>query len=188
MKTLRAAFLEALVGEDPTRFKFVDETGVNLTYCRRYGRALAGGRVRQGAPLHSGASVTVIGALTVKGLEAVMTVEGALNQEVFATYLDQVLGPTLAAGDVVVLDNLPVHKVAGMRQRIEAYGARMLFLPPYSPDFSPIENGWSKLKIWLRTAQARTREALSEALQTAVNWISAQDAQNWFAHCGYHVH
>jgi transposase len=185
---LRGAFLEAVQGEDFTRFKFVDEAGVNLTYTRRYGRAVGGRRVRQGVPLHGGPNVTVVGALSVKGLEAVMTLDGALNQDSFAAYLDQVLGPGLRPGDVVVLDNLRVHKVAGMRERIEACGARVLFLPPYSPDFSPIENGWSKFKTSLRTAQARTREALDEAIGAAMKWISADDAQNWFAHCGYHVH
>jgi transposase len=130
----------------------------------------------------------VVGALSVNGLEAVMTLNGALNQDSFAAYLDEVLGPGLRPGDVVVLDNLRVHKVAGLRERIKACGARVLFLPPYSPDFSPIENGWSKIKTWLRTAQARTREALDEAIGAAMKWISANDAQNWFAHRGYHVH
>lgn len=185
---MRGAFLEAIQGEDFTRFKFVDEAGVNLTYTRRYGRAMGGRRVRQSVPLHGGPNVTVVGALSVHGLQAVLTLDGALNQDSFAVYLDQVLGPTWRPGDVVVLDNLRVHKVAGMRERIEACGARVLFLPPYSPDFSPIENGWSKFKTWLRTAQARTREALDEAIGAAMNWISAADAQNWFAHCGYHVH
>ena len=185
---MRKAFLEAIQGEDFTRFKFVDEAGVNLTYTRRYGRAPSGQRVRQGVPLHSGPNVTVVGALSVHGLEALMTLDGALNQDSFAAYLDQVLGPTLRPGDVAVLDNLRVHKVAGMRERIEACGAQVLFLPPYSPDFSPIENGWSKFKTGLRTAQARTREALEEAIGAAMNGISADDAQNWFAHCGYHVH
>ena len=166
----------------------MDEAGVNRTYTRRYGRAVGGRSGRQGVPLHGGPNVTVVGALSVQGLEAVMTLDGALNQDSFAAYLDQVLGPTLRPGDVVVLDNLRVHKVAGMRERIEACGARVLFLPPYSPGFSPIENGWSKFKTWLRTAQARTREALDEAIGAARNWISADDAQNWFAHCGYHVH
>ncbi len=185
---MRADFLEAIQGEDFTRFKFVDEAGVNLTYSRRYGRAVGGRRVRQGVPLHGGPNVTVVGALSVHGLEAVMTLDGALNQDSFAAYLDQVLGPALRPGDVVVLDNLRVHKVAGMRERIEACGARVLFLPPYSPDLSPIENGWSKFKTGLRTAQARTRQALDEAICTAMKWISNDDAQNWFAHCGYHVH
>ncbi|AMJ67821.1 hypothetical protein AXW84_22150 [Hymenobacter sp. PAMC 26628] len=171
-----------------TRFKCVDEAGVNLTHTRRYGRAVGGRRVGQGVPLHGGPNVPVVGALSVDGLEAVMTLDGALTQDRFAAYLDQVLGPSLRPGDVVVLDHLRVHKVAGMRERIEACGARGLFLPPYSPDFSPIENGWSKFKAWLRTAQARTREALDEAIGAAMQWISADDAQNWFAHCGYHVH
>jgi transposase len=184
---LRGAFLEAIQGEDVACFKFVDETGVHLTYPRRYGRAVGGRRVRQGVSLHGGPNVTVVGALSVKGLEAVMSLDGALNQDHFAAYLEQVLGPTLRPGDVVVLDKLRVHKVAGMRERIEACGARVLFLPPSWPAFSPIENGWSNFKTSLRTAQARTREALNEAICAALKWISADDAQNWFAHCGYHV-
>jgi len=184
----RRAFLEALAGEDVRRFKFVDETGTHLSYHRRYGRAQPGQRVGQGVPLRSGGNVTVVGALTANGLEAVMELDGALNEAAFAPYLDQVLGPTLVPGDVVVLDNLRVHKMAGMAERVAAYGARLLFLPPYSPDFNPIELAWSKLKTALRTAQARTRQALSEALTQACNWITKTDAQNWFAHCGYHVH
>jgi transposase len=174
--------------EDPRRFKFVDETGLHLAFVRRYGRAPGGQRVSQGVPLRVGTAVTVVGALTVNGLEAVMSLDGALNQDSFATYLDQVLGPTLVPGDVVVLDNLPVHKVAGMAARVEARGARLLFLPPYSPDFAPIEQAWSKLKTALRTAAARSRQALEQALTDAVAWITTQDVQNWFDHCGYHVH
>ena len=157
---------------------------MNLTYTRRYGRAVGGQRIRQGVPLHGGPNVTVVGALLVHGLQAVMTLDGALNQDSFAAYLDQVPGPTLQPGDVVVLDKQRVHKMAGMRERIEACGARVLFLPMYSPDFSPLENGWSKFKTWLRTAQARTRDVLDEAIRAAMNWIRADDAQNWFAQCG----
>ena len=118
---------------------------------------------------------------------AAMTVSGAVNGDIFAAYLHQVLGPTLVPGDVVVLDNLPAHKVAGLAELVEARGARLLYLPPYSPDFNPIELAFSKLKTWLRTAQARTREALEAVIQTAAGWISEQDAKNWFDHCGYHV-
>ncbi len=174
--------------EDPRRFKFVDETGLHLAFARRYGRAPGGQRVGQGLPLRVGTPVTLVGALTVNGLEAVMSLDGALNRDSFAAYLDQVLGPTLVPGDVVVLDNLSVHKVAGMAALVEARGARLLFLPPYSPDFAPIEQAWSKLKAALRTAAARTRQALEQALTDAVAWITSQDAQNWFDHCGYHVH
>jgi len=186
---LRGAFVEAVAQhEDPRRFKFVDETGLHLAFARRYGRAPGGQRVGQGVPLRVGTPVTLIGALTLNGLEAVMSLDGALNQDSFAAYLSQVLGPTLVPGDVVVLDNLPVHKVAGMAALVEARGARLLFLPPYSPDFAPIEQAWSKLKTALRTAAARTRQGLEQALTEAVAWISSQDAQNWFDHCGYHVH
>ncbi len=142
----------------------------------------------QGVPLRVGAPVTLVGALTVNGLEAVMSLDGALNAASFAVYLEQVLGPTLVPGDVVVLDNLPVHKMAGMAQLVEARGGRLLFLPPYSPDFAPIEQAWSKLRTALRTAMARSRDALERALDQAVAWITSQDAQNWFDHCGYHVH
>lgn len=173
---------------DFTRFHFVDETSTNLTYTRRYGRALGGQRATQGAPLHSGANVTLIAALTPQGLQAAMTVDGAVNAVVFAAYLDQVLGPTLCPGDIVVLDNLPVHKAAGLAEIVEKRGARLLFLPPYSPDFNPIELAFSKLKTWLRSAAARTRQALDDALTHALTWISEADAQNWFDHCGYHVH
>lgn len=188
MRELRAAFLEAVQGLDYRRFHFVDETSTNLTYCRRYGRAPGGERVNQAVPLHSGPNVTLIAALTPAGLGAAMTVSGAVNGDVFAAYLDQVLGPTLRPGDVVVLDNLAAHKVDGLAALVEARGARLLYLPPYSPDFNPIELAFSKLKTKLRQLQARTREALETAIQAASNWIKKRDARNWFAHCGYHVH
>lgn len=188
MKGLRQEFIEALQHEEATRFKFVDETSVNLTYTRRYGRAQGGQRVDAAVPLHSGPNVTVVAALSSQGVEAVMELDGAVNTASFAAYLEQVLGPGLQAGDVVVLDNLRVHKAAGLAELVEARGARLLFLPPYSPDFTPIELAFSKLKTHLRTAAARTREALTSALQAALACITVQDAQNWFDHCGYHVH
>ena len=188
VRALRAAFLEAVQAEDFTRFKFVDETSTNLTYCRRYARAEGGQRAHQATPLHGGPNVTLVAALTPNGLQAAMTVSGAVTGDVFAAYLDQVLGPTLVSGDVVVLDNLPAHKVAGLAELVEARGARLLYLPPYSPDFNPIELAFSKLKTWLRTAQARTRDALEAVIQTATEWVTRADAENWFDHCGYHVH
>ncbi len=188
MINLRQAFVEARQAEDFTCFKFVDETSTTRTYCRRYARAEGGQRASQATPLHGGPNVTLVAALTPAGRQAAMTVSGAVNGAVFAAYLSQVPGPTLVPGDVVVLDNLPAHKVAGLAQLVEARGARLLYLPPYSPDFNPIELAFSKLKTWLRTAQARTREALESVIQAATDWISEQDAQNWFDHCGYHVH
>ena len=130
VKQLRRAFLEALPGQDVARFKFVDETSVNLTCTRRYGRAPGGRRVDQPVPLRSGPNVTVIAALTTQGVEAVRELDGAVNAAAFAVCLDQVLGPTLVPGDVVVLDNLRVHKAPGLAELVEKRGARLLFLPP----------------------------------------------------------
>lgn len=185
---LRQAFLESLAAQDVTRFIFVDETSTNLTYCRRYGRAPDGQRVHQAVPLHNGPNITLIAALRPDGFGSLLSVNGAVSGDVFATYLGQVLGPSLQPGDVVVSDNLAAHKVEGLADILAAYGARFLYLPPYSPDFNPIELAFSKLKTWLRTAQARTRDLLEEAISTAAEWITKSDAQNWFDHCGYHVH
>ncbi|RZK14414.1 MAG: IS630 family transposase [Hymenobacter sp.] len=185
---MRQHFLEALAEEDVTRFVFVDETSTNLTYCRRYGRAPAGERVNQAVPLHNGPNITLIAALRPNGFGALLSVDGAVNGDVFATYLAQVLGPSLCPGDVVVCDNLAAHKVEGLADILAGYGARLLYLPPYSPDFNPIELAFSKLKTWLRTAQTRTRDLLEGAISTAAEWISDSDAKNWFGHCGYHVH
>jgi transposase len=129
--------------------------------------------------------MTTLGALSLRGLEAVMTVESATDGEVFLTFLEQVLGPKLQAGDVVVMDNLSAHKVKGVRELIAASGAELLYLPPYSPDFNPIEQAWSKLEQLLRAAKARTAEALDQAVTEALKAITADNAAAWFRHCGY---
>ena len=173
---------------DVHRFYFLDETGLRLDYTRRYARAPGGQRAGGAVPLRRGKSLTLIGALGVRGLKAVQLLEGALTQYHFAHYIRHILAPQLRCGDVLVLDNLPVHKLAGLREELARRGVEVLFLPPYSPDFTPVEQAWSKLKTKLRQAQARTRQALELALQTAIDWISSTDAKAWFNHCGYHVH
>lgn len=172
---------------DTGRFHFLDETGLRLDACRRYGRAVGGQRVGQAVPLKRGPSLTLIGTLSARGLGAVQLFEGTLNYERFALYISQFPAPTLRAGDVLVLDNLAVHKLGGLREWLAGRGVDVLFLTPCSPDFSPIEQAWSKLKTAVRTAQAQSRQALEEAVQAAVDWITSQDAQHWFGHCGYHV-
>ena len=152
---------------------------------RQYGRAPRGERVVGAVPQNYGANVTMLAALSLQGVGAVMTVDGATDAAVFHAYVEHVLCPTLVPGDVVIMDNLRAHKVAGTRERIEACGARLIYLPPYSPDLSPIEPCWSKLKALLRTAQARTREALDAAIQQVLAAVTASDARGWFRHCGY---
>jgi transposase len=164
---------------------FIDESGVNLAMTRRYGRAPRGERVMDAAPENYGDNVTIIGALSHRGLGAVMTIGGAADGAVLRAYVDQVLVPTLWPGDVVVMDNLNTHKMVGIREAIEAAGAELVYLPPYSPDLSPIERCWSKLKTLLRTAKARERETLDEAVAAAIDQVRAGDAAGWFKHCGY---
>ena len=116
------------------------------------------------------------------------TMEGALNGARFQNYVADTLGPTLAVGDVVVMDNLPAHKVAGIAEAIQRRGAQLVYLPPYSPDLSPIEHCWSKVKTYLRKAQARSQEGLEVALEQALATVTDSDAQGWFRHCGYALH
>jgi transposase len=129
--------------------------------------------------------VGMLAALGSHGVEAVMTIDGATDAEVFRIYVEQVLRPTLRPGDIVIMDNLRAHKAAGIREVIEQAGCRLLYLPPYSPDLAPIERCWSKLKSILRTAKARTREALDDAIAQALATITPSDARGWFQHCGY---
>ena len=147
VKALRAAFVEAVQTEDFTRFKFVDETSTNLTYCRRYARAEGGQRAHQATPLHGGPNVTLVAALTPNGLQAAMTVSGAANGNVFAAYLRQVFGPTLVPGDVVVLDNLPAHKVAGLAELVEARGPACCTCRPTRPILTPLNSPLTSSKL-----------------------------------------
>jgi transposase len=154
---------------------------------RQFGRAPRGERVIGAVPQNYGANLTMIAALGLHGIEAVMTIDGATDAEVFHAYVEQILGPTLRPGDIVVLDNLSAHKTTAIREVIEGRGAQLLYLPPYSPDLAPIEQAWSKMKTFLRSAKARTREALELAIQQALTTITAADAHGWFRHCGYTV-
>jgi transposase len=167
--------------------KYIDESGAHLGMTRLFGRAAPGQRVVDATPGHSGEHYTLVSALSIEGISAPWFLPGAMNSDAFNVYVTQVLVPTLVPGDVVVLDNLSSHKAAQIKEAIEARGARLMFLPPYSPDFNPIELCWSKIKTWLRTAKARTTEALLEAFAQALASISAQDAVAWFACCGYAV-
>jgi transposase len=183
----RAAWWAAIQPRDPATLVFVDESGTNLAMTPRYGRAPRGQRVVGTTPRNHGPNTTVIAALSPEGIPAAMTVEGAMDRPAFDVFIRQVLVPSLVPGQTVIWDNLSVHKSPTAQKLIESAGCQLCFLPPYSPDFAPIELAFSKLKTFLRRRQARTRTALDEAITDGLATITADDARGWFAHCGYHL-
>lgn len=163
----------------------IDETGSTVAMTRSHGRAPRGRPVRGRVPRCRGKVITIIGALTLKGLVAVMTVLGGTSGEVFLAYVREVLGPELKPGDLVVLDNLGAHKDRRVRAEIERRGARLIFQPPYSPDRNPIELTWAWLKRYLRTAEARSRDAIDTAIAWAMEMLPKDAPSAWFRRCGY---
>jgi transposase len=181
----RAAWREAVATRDPQRFVFVDESGAHTSLTRLYGWAPHDERATGSAPRNHGKNTTLVVALTPDGLQAPWLIEGAMDTATFEWYISEALGPTLRPGQVVVLDNLSAHKAANIRQALAARGCDLLFLPPYSPDFTPIEQAFSKIKAVLRGLGARTYDALQEAVRLAIEAITHDDAVAWFAHAGY---
>jgi transposase len=181
----RAAFREQIATAAPEDLVFVDETGANVRLTRLYARAPRGERAVGRVPRNHGTSTTLVAALTPDGLEAPRQHLGAMTTARFVDYVRDVLCPTLRPGQVVVLDNLSAHTSAAVRTLIEAADCTLLYLPAYSPDYAPIELAYAKVKATLRRLGARTQEALTTAIDTAVATVSAQDARAFFAHCGY---
>jgi transposase len=164
---------------------FIDETGASTKMARLRGRAPQGQRCRSSMPHGHWKTTTFTGALRLTGMTAPMVLDGPMNADAFRAYVRHVLAPTLRAGDTVVMDNLPAHKVAGIRELIEAAGARRLYLPPYSPDFNPIENAFSKLKAILRKAAARSITDLWDAIGAAIDQFTPGECANYFTAAGY---
>jgi len=185
VRELRSKFLAHQPKFDARRLVFIDETGTTTTMSRDYAWSPPGVVVQGVKPRNYGDIITVIGALTVDGLKAVMTVRGGTTKEVFRAYTSQVLLPELRAGDVVVMDNLAAHKDHGVRALIESKGARIVFQPPYSPELNPIEMAWAWLKWWLRIAGARTEEGVNNAIALALDVITPKMARGWIRACGY---
>ena len=181
----RAAWREHLKHLDARKLVVLDECGSNIALTPLYARAPKGLRAYGSAPRNRGKNTTLIAALTFEGMGESMIIEGAANAVAFERYIEEILAPSLTAGQIVIMDNLAAHKGKKVEQLIQSKGCQLLFLPAYSPDFSPIEETFSKLKTYLRRAGARTREALQEAICQALLTISAQDAQGWFRHCCY---
>jgi transposase len=182
-----------LPGLDPGTLVFLDESGAQTNLARLRGRAPEGERLVAPVPHGHGSTelaevwktYTMLAAVRLSGPCAAALVDGPVDADVFRAYVELVLVPSLRRGDTVVMDNLQPHKAAGVREMVEAAGAALLYLPPYSPDYNPIENMWSKVKQLLRSAAARTFEALQRAVWAALDAVTRDDCRGFFAHCGY---
>ena len=181
----RSAWRERVALLDPERLVFVDECGSNVGLAPLRARAPRGERAFGEAPRNRGKNTTLLASMGVEGMGPCVAVEGAATAKVFEAYVERVLVPALSLGRIVVLDNLSAHKGERVKELVESRGCEVLFLPAYSPDFSPIEEAFSKLKARLRREKARTKESLVEALGRALDEITSNDARGWFGHCGY---
>jgi transposase len=170
---------------NPERLVFIDETGAATDMARRYGRCPRGQRLVSSVPWGHWKTTTFVAALRINGIEAPCVFDGPMDGPSFRAYIEQFVVPILRPGDIVVMDNLPSHKVAGIRTAIEAAGAELRYLPPYSPDLNPIEQFFAKLKAFLRKIAARTIDALIAAIAQALTTVSPQECQNFLADQGY---
>jgi transposase len=181
----RSSFRERLRNVDRERLVFVDESSTNIALTPRYARAPRGERAHGKVPRNWGKNVTLISSISVEGMGASMSIEGSSDTDSFGRYMREVLTPRLEAGQIVLMDNLSVHRSKWVRNLIEERGCQLWLLPSYSPDMNPIEEAFSKVKELLRKAKARTLEALFEATAQALGAVSACDACGYFEHCGY---
>jgi transposase len=170
---------------NPERLVFVDETGAKTNMTRLRGRALRGERILTAVPWGHWKTTTFVAGLRLSGLSAPMVLDGAMNGAAFKAYTEQVLAPSLKPGDIVVMDNLSSHKVAGVREAIKAVGAYLLYLPPYSPDLNPIEQAFAKLKAHLRKASARTVDELWQTIADLLDRFPPEECANYFRNSGY---
>lgn len=185
VKAQRDRWREKAAEVNLRRLVFLDESGAKTNMTRFYGRSFDGQRVADAIPHGHWCTTTMLSSIRLDGSTAAMVIEGPTDTAVFQAYVTDVLIATLQPGDIVVMDNLSPHKSTGIAEAIEAAGAEVWFLPPYSPDFNPIEKMWSKIKAFLRSVKARTYEALFEAIAAALKTITASDAIGWFESCGY---
>ena len=181
----RAAWRDHLKQLDARKLVVIDECGSNIGLTPLYARAPKGLRAYGSVPRNRGKNTTLIAAVGWSGMGESMIIEGSTNAAAFELYIEEILAPSLKEGQIVIMDNLAAHKGKKVQHLIQARGCQLLFLPGYSPDFSPIEETFSKLKTHLRRSGARTREALQEAICQALLTVTPQDAQGWFRHCGY---
>lgn len=170
---------------DPSHLVFLDESGVNTGMTRIYGRAVSHRRVKEAMPDIRFERTSVLSSVRLDGTMVPMVFEGALNGELFKAYVEKMLAPSIKPGDIVIMDNLSSHKVSGIVEAIEAVGAFIMYLPPYSPDLNPIELMWSKVKAILRKLKIRAKELLDQAISDALDSVTQADIAAWFCHDGY---
>jgi transposase len=185
VKEKRRVWADRMPGLDPKKLVFIDETGANTKMTRRYGRAPVGQRVIGRVPHGHWKTTTFVAALRSEGLVAPMVVDGAMNGDVFVAYVQQVLVPTLHRGEIVVMDNLASHKRVAAVRAIEGAGCTVLYLPPYSPDYNPIELAFAKIKARLRAAELRTIERVENFFGTVHDDFTADECRNYIRHAGY---
>jgi transposase len=185
VKAARAEWHTSLAGVPAERLVFVDESGARTNMTRLYGWGAVGERVVDPVPHGHWKTCTMLAAVRLGGALAAVTIDAAVDGDAFVLWTREVLAPCLSPGDVVVMDNLPAHKAPGVAEAVEAAGAAVRYLPPYSPDYNPIENMWSKVKTHLRAAAARTFDALGEAIDAALAAITPSDCRGFFGNCGY---
>lgn len=183
----RAAWQQAAGRLDPNKLVFIDEAGTHTAMTRGYARAPKGQRAYGNVPRNRGGNLTLLAALSKERLQAEWVIEGSVDGDVFVTWLERVLLPTLTLGQIVVMDNLRAHYRKEVRSLIEAHGCTLLYLPPYSPDFSPIELAFSKIKGQLKSLAARTKQTLADAVAEACHTVVPADVAGWFKHCGYNL-
>jgi transposase len=184
VKAQRELWRKQLGGLDPDHLVFIDESSAKTNLTRLRGRAPRGQRVKAHAPYGHWQTTTMLCGLRLRGATAPMLLPGAIDGAAFTEYVKQVLAPTLQHGDIVVMDNLASHQAHGALEAIQTIGASVVFLPPYSPDFNPIEMMWSKVKQHLRSTAARSFETLCDAMGTALTTVTSSDAIGYFTHCG----
>lgn len=187
MAERRAEWVVKQSGLDPGKLLFLDEFGAKTNFTRTHGRSLEGTRLVAKVPYGHWKSTTFVGALGLRGWVAPLTIDGALNGELFRSYVEQHLAPQLCEGDVLICDNLSSHKVAGVREALQKVGAEILYLPPYSPDFNPIEQAFAKLKAFFRAFRPRTFEHVCELMAAALGLFLRDECANYVKHCGYNI-
>ena len=185
VKLKREEWEQCMPGLDLEKLVFFDEIGVNTKMVRLHGRCPQSQRLVVFAPAGHYSNSTLLSGMRLDGVVAPMLIDGTVNSETFAGYVEECLAPALEPGDILIIDNLPAHKSARVTAAVEGAGCTLVYLPPYSPDLNPIENMWSKVKASIRTAAARTLDAVVNAVGVALHSVTLSDCEGYFGHCGY---